>query len=110
MDHSCDETGSLNRSAGMMPAVQALGRHVVRSNLRIRQLHVITALHTGGAEMMLYNLLAGMDRSRFDPTVICLGDSGLPGARIKALGVPVYVAGMSPTRPSPASLWRVFSF
>jgi glycosyltransferase involved in cell wall biosynthesis len=68
---------------------------------------MITALHTGGAETVLYNLLAGMDRSRFEPSVICLGDSGLPGSRIRALGVPVHVAGMSPTRPSPAALWRV---
>jgi glycosyltransferase involved in cell wall biosynthesis len=68
---------------------------------------VITALQTGGAEMMLYRLIAGMDRSRFEPSIICLGDSGLPGARIKALGVPVYVAGISPTHPAPALLWRV---
>ena len=57
--------------------------------------------------MMLCKLLAGMDRRRFDPRVICLGGSGTPGARIKALGVPIHVAGMSPTRPSPISLWRV---
>ena len=58
--------------------------------------------------MMLYKTaIAGMDRRRFDPSVICLGGSGKPGARIKALGVPVHVAGMSPTRPSPISLWRV---
>ena len=78
-----------------------------RSAPRIKQLHVITALQTGGAEMMLYNLLAGMDRAQFDASVICLGDSGLPGTRIKALGIPVHVAGMSPTRPSPALFWRV---
>ena len=74
---------------------------------RIRSLFIITALQTGGAEMMLYKLLAGMDRRRFDPSVICLGDSGMPGARIRELGIPVCAAGMSPTRPSPISLWRV---
>ena len=91
----------------MIPACPTLREHAARPSRRIRQLHVITALQTGGAEMMLYNLLAGMDRSRFDPSVICLGDSGLPGDRIRALGVPVHVAGISPTRPSPAFLWRV---
>jgi glycosyltransferase involved in cell wall biosynthesis len=78
-----------------------------RSAPRIKQLHVITALQTGGAEMMLYNLLAGMDRARFDASVICLGDCGLPGTRIKALGIPVHVAGMSPTCPAPALFWKV---
>src|SRR5215510_4994442 len=73
----------------------------------IRILFIITTLQTGGAQMMLYKLLAAMDRRRFEPSVICLGDSGMPGARIKALGVPVYVAGMSPRRPSLTLLWRV---
>jgi glycosyltransferase involved in cell wall biosynthesis len=86
---------------------RALGRQAAGSVRRIRQLHVITGLQTGGAEMMLYNLIAGIDRSRFDPSVICLGDSGIPGSRIRALGIPVYVAGMSPTCPSPTVLLRI---
>jgi glycosyltransferase involved in cell wall biosynthesis len=79
----------------------------VRYRRRIRILFIITTLQTGGAEMMLYKLLTGMDRNRFDPSVICLGDSGTPGARIKALGIPVHIAGISPTRPSPILLWRI---
>jgi glycosyltransferase involved in cell wall biosynthesis len=89
-------------SALTVPAREAIGR-----GDPIRILFIITTLQTGGAEMMLYKLLATMDRQRFDPRVICLGGSGTPGARIKALGVPVYVAGVSPTRPSPALLWKV---
>src|SRR5262245_46118853 len=89
-------------SALPAPAREAVGR-----GHRIKILFVITALQTGGAEMMLYKLLATMDRQRFDPSVICLGDSGTPGARIRALGVPIQVADMSPTRPSPTLLWRV---
>lgn len=82
-------------------------RRAVGHRERIKILFIITTLQTGGAQMMLYKLLAGMDRRRFDPSVICLGGSGTPGARIRALGVPVYDAGMSPTRPSLTSLWRV---
>jgi glycosyltransferase involved in cell wall biosynthesis len=89
-------------STPLAPATPTL-----RRSHRIRTLFIITTLQTGGAQMMLYKLLAGMDRSRFDPTVICLGGTGRPGAQISALGVAVHVAEMSPTRPSPRSLWRL---
>ena len=72
-----------------------------------RQLHIITALETGGAEMMLYRLLAKLDRRRFEPSVICLGSYGTLGPRIEALGVLVRVAGISATLPSLKSLGRV---
>jgi glycosyltransferase involved in cell wall biosynthesis len=93
------------RSALLMPTREAVGL-----GRRIRILFVITALQTGGAEMMLYKLLAGMDRGRFDPSVICLGRCGTPGVRIKSLGIPVHIAELSPTRPSLRSLWRVFKW
>ena len=38
--------------------------------------HIITGLNVGGAEMMLYNLLAHTDRSRFAPEVISLLEPG----------------------------------
>jgi glycosyltransferase involved in cell wall biosynthesis len=72
-----------------------------------RQLHVITALETGGAEMMLYKLLENMDRRRFEPSVICLGSYGSLGSRIEALGIPVRVAGISATSPSLRSFGRI---
>ena len=37
---------------------------------------VTTCLEVGGAEMMLYKLLSGMDRTRFLPQVISLRDLG----------------------------------
>ena len=37
-----------------------------------RILHVITSLDTGGAEVSLHGLLASLDRSRFDASVVSL--------------------------------------
>ena len=73
----------------------------------VRVLHVINGLSVGGAEMMLYKLLSRADRERFEPTVISLIDGGALGARIEALGIPVYAVGMKPGMPTPAAAWRL---
>ena len=52
--------------------------------------HIITGLGTGGAEMMLYKLLSGMDRRAFSCMVISLTNGGDLQDRIESLGVPVY--------------------
>jgi glycosyltransferase involved in cell wall biosynthesis len=67
----------------------------------IRVCHVITGLYTGGAEMMLYRLLAATDRRRFAPSVISLIDRGALGARIEALDIPVHTLKL---RPGPGLL------
>jgi glycosyltransferase involved in cell wall biosynthesis len=59
-----------------------------------RVCHVITALGTGGAEMMLWKLLAASERLRGGATVISLRDAGTVGPRIRALGVPVEEVGI----------------
>jgi len=57
--------------------------------------YLITGLGTGGAEMMLYRLLAKLDRNHFSPEVVALLDlKGPLTDRIKALGVPVTVLDM----------------
>lgn len=74
----------------------------------IRIAHVITGLDTGGAEMMLYNLLAHF---RQDPaqshTVFSLSDIGPVGERIAALGIPVRALAMRPALPSPLAVMRL---
>jgi glycosyltransferase involved in cell wall biosynthesis len=70
---------------------------------RIRVVHVITGLHVGGAERMLWKLLAQTDRSRFDMHVLCLLGDGRIGEEIRALGVPVTCLGMQ----SPAGAFMV---
>src|SRR4051812_15350784 len=73
---------------------------------RVRVMYVISDLSVGGAEMMLYKLLAGTDRSRFEPVVVSLMQGGTLRARVEALGVKVYTLGVRPKLPTPLDLWR----
>lgn len=70
--------------------------------------HVITGLETGGAETMLYRLIAASDRQHYDHHVLSLTNSaGNLKSKIMALGVPVVELGMAPGRPTPLGLWRL---
>ncbi len=63
-------------------------------NKKIKVLHIITGLSTGGAEMMLYKLISKMDRNYFDVCVVSLTDIGPVGEKIKKLNIPVVAVGM----------------
>jgi len=73
----------------------------------IRTVHIITDLSTGGAQMMLYKLLASIDRSHFEPIVICLMDKDVIGKKIETLDIPVYTVNMSQGKLSISALWRL---
>ncbi|WP_445371127.1 glycosyltransferase family 4 protein [Methylomonas sp. HW2-6] len=60
---------------------------------RIVVVHVITGLNVGGAERMLWKLLAHVDRERFDMRVVCLIGDGPVADDIRALGIPVLCLG-----------------
>ena len=47
--------------------------------------HVITGLEIGGAEMMLYKLLAGLNKDIFQNTVVSLTKDGPIGNKIRCL-------------------------
>jgi sugar transferase (PEP-CTERM/EpsH1 system associated) len=70
----------------------------------ITVMHLITELESGGAQSALLRLVAGQDRSRFTPVVLCLynGDR-LVARQIRSLGVEVIDLGM--TRK-----WRLDAF
>lgn len=70
-------------------------------------MYVVNDLSIGGAEMMLYKLLAETRRERFAPVVVCLSDGGGLRERIESLGIEVHSAGMKPGRPTPLGLWRL---
>jgi glycosyltransferase involved in cell wall biosynthesis len=70
-------------------------------------LYIVTDLPTGGAEVMLYQLLAKLDRTRFSPTVIALRGRGTLGDRIESLAIPVYTLGITSGVPTPQALWRL---
>jgi len=75
--------------------------------MRRRLLHVITGLPRGGAEMMLYKLLARIDRDRFEPAVVSLRGEGPVGARIRDLDVAVDSLGAEGPLGAVASLVRL---
>jgi glycosyltransferase involved in cell wall biosynthesis len=69
--------------------------------------HIITDLSTGGAEMMLYKLLAHVDRGRFSCNVISLTTDGSLGDKIRELAVPVHTLRMSPGFPDSLAVLRL---
>jgi len=73
----------------------------------MKMLHIITGLNTGGAETMLYRLLAHMDRALFEPEVISLMDIGPIGKKIQAMGIPVRALGMRQGIPNPLHVIRL---
>ena len=66
--------------------------------MKVRVVHIITGLNTGGAQMMLYKLIKTMDSSVFENIVISLGCEGDIGKSIVEEGVKVYSLHMSSTR------------
>ncbi len=75
---------------------------------RIKVLHLITSLDTGGAEVALTRLAPAMDRHRFENVVVSLTTAGPLATRIQDEGIPVSAIGMSRSLPSPAALWRLY--
>ena len=63
-------------------------------------IHIITGLNNGGAEMMLYKLLQGIDRKKFNLEVISMIDQGVMGSKIEALGIKVHTLNMKRGIPS----------
>jgi Glycosyltransferase len=70
-------------------------------------LHVITGLETGGAEMMLYKVLATMRGGAFTGGVVSLLGGGTIRPRVERLGVPVDSLAMDRGTPSVAALFRL---
>ena len=54
-----------------------------------RVAYVIGELGKGGAEYQLYELVRGLDRSRYEATVFCLSTGGYWAGPLRDLGVPV---------------------
>ena len=59
--------------------------------MKLQVLHLITTLSSGGAEAMLYKLLACMSKEKkIEHAVASLTGPGIYGPRFEALGIPVY--------------------
>jgi hypothetical protein len=74
---------------------------------KISVLHTITGVIMGGADMMLYRLLARSDRDRFTSTVLSLLGPGPIGEQIRGLGVPLRSLGMRQERPLSLAMLRL---
>lgn len=75
--------------------------------MKIRTLHITSALVMGGAEYMLLKLLSAMDRTEFDPLVLSLRDHGIMGSRIEELGVRVLDLDMRGSLPTLNAIGRL---
>jgi glycosyltransferase involved in cell wall biosynthesis len=66
-----------------------------RSDGRIRVVHVLDNLNTGGTELNAVRTAEHLDRSRFDVRFLCLRATGPLRARLDAAGIPVTEIGIS---------------
>lgn len=57
---------------------------------KIKIVHIITGLGSGGAEHMLYKILRYTDKKKYHHEVISLLDEGVYGKKIKDLGIKVH--------------------
>ncbi len=73
----------------------------------VRPLFLITALGSGGAEMMLTQIVTHLDRKRFAPAVVSLMPGGKHAATLREAGIPVHDLGLAAGRPTLASIWRL---
>jgi hypothetical protein len=74
---------------------------------KVKIVHLITGLGSGGSEKMLQRLIARMDRSRFSTAVVSMKDEGNTGLQIKSLGIPLYTLNMVPGFPGPTGFWKL---
>jgi glycosyltransferase involved in cell wall biosynthesis len=71
--------------------------------------HVITGLHTGGCETMLFKLLSCAGWENYNHVVIEMVPGGQFKTRIEKLGIPVYSLHMRPGFPSLRNILRLRS-
>ncbi|HEX8130266.1 MAG TPA: glycosyltransferase [Pyrinomonadaceae bacterium] len=73
-------------------------------------MHVINDLSVGGAEMMLFKLLSGVDARRSTQAVISLGRRSKLDARIESLNIPVFNMDIKLGHlPTPRQVWRLLT-
>lgn len=75
---------------------------------KIRVVHIITSLEVGGPQSVLYEILQGLDRAKFDHHVICFYD-GPYTQRIKELGIKVFLVGGGIVVYDPVFIYRLYN-
>ena len=78
--------------------------------MKLKVAHVITGLTSGGAEENLYRILDALRPRGVLSTVYSLGDQGVYGSRIAALGVRVRCLEMRAAAPNPLKVLQLASW
>lgn len=73
----------------------------------MKVLYITTGLYTGGAEVMLYQLLTRINREKFSPVVLSLMNNGTIGELIQSLDIPVHTIDMEPGKPTFVAAWKL---
>ncbi len=60
---------------------------------KIKILYLIWSLDQGGAEQVVLNLAAGLDRQKFEPVICCLNEKGRYAFRAEAAGIKIEALG-----------------
>jgi len=74
---------------------------------RLRILHLITGLETGGAQTSLCNLVSAMAPDRFENVVVSMTTVGHVGQQLQERGFDVHALGMRRGVPDPRGLFRL---
>lgn len=74
---------------------------------RRRLLFAITSLHQGGAEQLLFDTVAGLDRDRYEASILTIKDGGPYIERLRDIGVEVQSLGLRGKLGSPLALPRL---
>lgn len=81
---------------------------------RIKILFTIPNFDTAGSGRVVYDLIAGLDRTRFAPEICCFHGKGAYFETIKGLGVPIhffeFTAPYRPFLSLPFRVWRIARF
>lgn len=81
---------------------------------KIKILYTIPNFDTAGSGKVVYDLVKGLDKQKFDPTICCFHTKGEFFEEIKQLGVKIYVfpfaINYSPYLTFPFRLFKIFRF
>lgn len=97
----------VERTAALLSSDHAKAEVAETVRTPLKLVFIITALGTGGAEMMLTQLVTHLDRERFEPVVISLTEGGKYAALLAGADIPVHHLGMAAGKPSLRSLLRL---
>ncbi len=80
---------------------------------RIGVVYVIASMITGGTQTHLLQVFRFLNRTRFDPYLLCLRDDGELLGAVRDMGVDAHTLGMKGSLRAPrdlAGLWRMVAF